>query len=127
MENIFEIQATKKTPLVKFDLHRGVLEIKGYSLPSNAIEFYSNLSIQIEQYIKDPLDITTVHLFFEYLNTSSSKTIFQLLNQFEKLMDMGKQIEVNWYASSDDIDMHDLGLQYQNSLKIPVNIIEVDM
>jgi hypothetical protein len=41
MENL-TIEGTAKTPTVEFNASKGILELKGRSIPENSIEFYKH-------------------------------------------------------------------------------------
>ena len=125
--NILEIKSTNKTPFIKFDPNSGVLEMKGRSIPENAVEFYKPLVDWLDKYAQNPQDKTVVNVQLEYFNTSSSKCI---LDVFKKLEDInkqeGKEVVINWYYEEDDEDMLEAGEDYQSILKIPFKMIEME-
>ncbi len=125
--NILEIKGTNKTPYIKFDPNTGVLEMKGRSIPENAVEFYKPLVDWLDKYAQDPKEHTVVNVQLEYFNTSSSKCI---LDVFKKLEDInkqeGKEVVINWYYEEDDEDMLEAGEDYQSILKIPFKMIEME-
>ncbi len=124
---ILEIKATNKTPYIKFDPNMGVLELRGRSIPENAVDFYKPLVEWLDKYAQDPKDKTEVNVQLEYFNTSSSKCI---LDVFKKLEDInkkpGKEVVINWYYEEDDEDMLEAGEDYQSILKIPFKMIEME-
>ena len=67
------IEGTPKTPTVNFSSDSGVLEIKGRSIPENAVEFYKPLVDWIGSYGDSAQSNTEVNIQLEYFNTSSSK------------------------------------------------------
>ncbi len=125
--NILEIKSSNKTPYIKFDPNTGVLEMKGRSIPENAVEFYKPLVEWLDKYAQDPKENTVVNVQLEYFNTSSSKCI---LDVFKKLEDInkqeGKDVVINWYYEEDDEDMLEAGEDYQSILKIPFKMIEME-
>ncbi len=125
--NILEIKSTNKTPYIKFDPNAGLLEMKGRSIPENAVEFYKPLVDWLDKYAENPKDKTVVNVQLEYFNTSSSKCI---LDVFKKLEDInkqeGKEVVINWYYEEDDEDMLEAGEDYQSILKIPFKMIEME-
>lgn len=123
MKAQFIIERDKKTPYVYFDPNNGKLEISGYCLPSNSLVFFQPLFIEVEKYLTDPQPSTELVFSLEYFNTSSSKIILQLLQRFETLQTMGKQVSFIWYIDEDDYDMHDAGKTYEASIKIPTQIL----
>ena len=64
------IEGTPKTPVVNFNSNAGVLEIKGRSIPENAIEFYKPLIEWIESYGSGPKETTNVNIQLEYFNVT---------------------------------------------------------
>ncbi|MBN2893946.1 MAG: DUF1987 domain-containing protein [Bacteroidales bacterium] len=122
-----EITGTAKTPTIKFEPDSGVLEMKGRSIPENAIEFFKPLVDWLEDYSKQCKQLTQANIQLEYFNTSSSKCILDI---FKKLESINKQDEkdvvINWYYEEDDEDMLEAGEDYQSILKIPFKMIEIE-
>jgi len=125
MDN-FVLEGSAKTPSVDFNAEKGVLELRGRSIPENSIEFYKPLNEWIENYGKTPQSETTVDVRLEYFNTSSSKCILDLFKQLENLNGSGTNIKVNWYFEEDDEDMEEAGEDYQAIINLPFNMIEVE-
>ena len=67
-----KIEGTPKTPTVNFNAESGVLEIKGRSIPENAVEFYKPLVDWIGLMADSLRTTTQVNVQLEYFNTSSS-------------------------------------------------------
>lgn len=120
------IEGTSQTPAVTFDPETGVLEIRGRSIPENAIEFYSPLLDWIEAYSETPQPVTKVNIRFEYLNTSSSKLLYSVFHKLELLSKSGHPVEINWFYEKEDEDMMETGEDFQSILKIPFTFIEVE-
>ncbi len=79
------IEGTPKTPTVNFDADKGLVEIKGRSIPENSIEFYKPLVDWLEGYSSGPAGSTTVNVQLEYFNTSSSKCILDVFKKLEAI------------------------------------------
>ena len=125
MSKQFIIEKTKKTPRVFFDTDAGILDIKGYSLPSDAKEFYTPLFVVVEEYLKSPQQQTELNFYIEYFNTSSSKVILQLMKTFSVLKDMGKDIVCNWFVDEEDADMIEAGNEYKSIINFTFNVLPV--
>jgi hypothetical protein len=125
MENL-NLEGSAKTPTVKFDGQKGILELKGRSIPENSIEFYKPLNDWIDGYSASPIAETTVDVKLEYFNTSSSKCILDLFKQLENLNKQGTKVKVNWYFEEDDEDMAEAGEDYQAIIDLPFEMIEVE-
>ncbi len=120
------IKATSKTPFIKFDPETGILEIKGRSIPENAIEFYKPLVEWLNEYAENPKEKTEVHIQLDYFNTSSSKCILDIFKKLESIHKKGHPVVIKWYYEEDDEDMLEAGEDYQSILKIPFEMIEIE-
>ena len=119
------IEGTPKTPSVKFDAEKGVIEIKGRSIPENSIEFYKPLVDWLEKYANEPLDTTMVVVQLEYFNTSSSKCILDVFKKLETIHKSNKEVLINWYYEEDDEDMLEAGEDYESIIRVPFKMIEI--
>ncbi len=125
METIVR-EGTPKTPYVRLDGEKGIIEIKGRSIPENSIEFYKPLIDLLEEYGSDVSNDTAVNVQLEYFNTSSSKCILDIFKKLESIFKKGQKVEVNWYYEEDDEDMFEAGEDYQSIINIPFKMIEME-
>ncbi len=125
METIIR-EGTPKTPFVRFDGEKGLVEIKGRSIPENSVEFYKPLIDWLEKYSAGPVKETYVNIQLEYFNTSSSKCILDIFKKLELIHKKGHLVEVNWYYEEDDEDMFEAGEDYQSIINIPFKMIEME-
>ena len=125
METIIR-EGSPKTPYVRFDGEKGIIEIKGRSIPENSIEFYKPLIDWLEEYGGEALAETAVNVQLEYFNTSSSKCILDIFKKLELIFKKGQKVEVNWYYEEDDEDMFEAGEDYQSIINIPFKMIEME-
>ena len=118
---------TPKTPTINFDSEVGKIEMKGRSIPENAIEFYKPLVDWLDEYASVSKDITEANIQLEYFNTSSSKCILDVFKKLETIHKLdNKEVIINWYYEEDDEDMLEAGEDYQSILKIPFKMIEME-
>jgi hypothetical protein len=120
------IEATIKTPEVRFIASNGLLTLRGRSIPENSIDFFKPLHDWIDGYFLNPQEKTCVEIKLEYFNTSSSKSMLDLFKKMEALNGIQTKIEINWFYEEDDEDMLEAGEDYQAILNIPVSMIAVD-
>ncbi len=125
METIVR-EGTPKTPYVRLDGEKGLIEIKGRSIPENSIEFYKPLIDWLEEYGSSVDSETAVNVQLEYFNTSSSKCILDIFKKLESIYKKGQKVEVNWYYEEDDEDMFEAGEDYQSIINIPFKMIEME-
>ncbi|HHU00915.1 MAG: DUF1987 domain-containing protein [Bacteroidota bacterium] len=125
METIIR-EGTPKTPYVKLDGEKGLIEIKGRSIPENSVEFYKPLIDWLDKYGNVPLEVTNVNIQLEYFNTSSSKCILDIFKKLELIYKKGSKVQINWYYEEDDEDMFEAGEDYQSIINIPFSMIEME-
>lgn len=121
---MINIPPTDKTPSIQFELESGSLSIEGKSLVENAYEFYKPLLDELKEYCKNPCTQTIINIKLEYFNTSSSKSILDLLKRAKELKS-SSDIRVNWYYEKYDDDMLEVGEDYQSIIDIPFTLIEI--
>ena len=118
---------TPKTPTILFDAESGKIEMKGRSIPENAIEFYKPLVDWLDEYAKVAKSKTDTNIQLEYFNTSSSKCILDVFKKLEVIHKKDDcEVIINWYYEEDDEDMLEAGEDYQSILKIPFKMIEME-
>ncbi len=124
METI-EIVGTNKSPYVKFDAESGLLEIKGRSAIENTIEFYKPLVEWVSHYRTCPKETTEINIYLEYFNTATSKCLTDLFKEIDALFKDGNNVIFNWYYEDEDI--LESGQDYQSFLKVPFNMVELEI
>lgn len=124
MESLI-IDGTTKTPDVNFNAEKGILEVKGRSIPENSIEFYKPLVDWLEEYAQSPQSKTQVNVHLEYFNTSSSKCILDVFKKLEAIHKNKYDVQINWYYEEDDEDMLEAGEDYESIIRVPFKMIEI--
>lgn len=87
--------------------------------------FYSPIFKWVDQYIKDPVDRTTINLKFEYFDSSSSRCLAEIFRKLEVMVQKGKQLNVNWFYEEDDESMMRTGEDYCELTGIPFKMVAV--
>ena len=119
MNNLF-IPRTSKTPDIFFDADRGILEIKGRSIPENSVAFYAPAMQWLRDYEKTPREETQLIVKLEYFNTSSSKCLIDIFRKLEKLHSKDNSVTVIWYYEAVDEDMKESGEDFRDLVSMPV-------
>lgn len=118
-----KIDATSKTPKVVLDYDKALIELRGRSIPENALEFYTPIYEWMDEYTKQPKELMNVNVKLEYFNTSSSKCILNFFKKLEKMIKDGINLKVNWIYDHDDEDMYEVGLDFQSMVDIKFNML----
>ena len=120
---LLDIKATNDTPRVLFDPDNNLFEISGRSLPEDVVTFYQPVLDWLDEYNQTPLKKTDFVFKYIYFNTATSKLVQDILTKLEHLQERGSEVKVFWYHEQDDEDMLDLGIEFQENVNIPFEII----
>ena len=124
METI-TLQESPKTPYILMDPDKGIIEIKGRSIPENSVEFYRSLNNWLNEYSQGEMKPTKVRFQLEYFNTSSSKCILDIFKKLEAMYRKGCDISISWCYDEDDEDMYESGEDYQSILSCPISLEKI--
>ncbi|MEO8590538.1 MAG: DUF1987 domain-containing protein [Flavobacteriales bacterium] len=121
----FHIDRTETSPQIDMDLDQGVLDFIGRSLPHNSEQFYSRVYRWIEEYLQEPKVETVVNMKLDYLDTSSSKHLYNIFQKLDAVSERGQHVQVNWHFETGDDEMAETGKDYQSLFKLDFAFIEV--
>ena len=124
IRNLF-IAGTSNTPIILFDTQKEYLMMKGVSSPINAIAFYNVIFEHLHRYQLYGSAHLKVYYNFDYINTSSSRCIFDITRILEQMKRDGVHVSVNWCYERDDIDMLESGEDIGFLSSIPFNFISL--
>lgn len=120
---ILKIESTEDNPRIILDRESNILEISGRSLPEDVNTFYEPMMSWIEEYAKDPLDVTVFNFKLSYFNTASSKIILDILTRFEEMIEEDHQVMVRWHYPEEDEDMLEAGEEYSEMVDVPFEMV----
>lgn len=118
-----KIESTEDSPQIILDRESNILEISGRSLPEDVNTFYEPMMSWIEEYAKDPLDVTVFSFKLTYFNTASSKIILDILTHFEEMIEEGHKVMVRWHYLEEDEDMLEAGEEYSEMVDVPFEMV----
>jgi hypothetical protein len=97
------------------------LEMIGRSIPENPELIFRRLDSCITQHFEknDGLDI---NFQLEYINSGSSKYLYEILKRLTAFGGSGKRIMMKWRYEEDDEAMQELGEHYRDTAGIPLDI-----
>lgn len=107
-------------------LEQGRIFILGRSIPENPGEFYRPIYDWINQYVQINGNQTTIELGFEYINTSSTKWIYNIIKQIAGIENLSKNVKIIWYYDQGDEDMCELGFILRSLVECPFFVIETE-
>ena len=98
----------------------------GRSIPENPGEFYRPIYDWINRYVRINGYKTRIELGFEYINTSSTKWIYNIIKQIAGIPDLEKNVKIIWYYDDGDDDMCELGFILRSLVECPFFVIETE-
>lgn len=122
MEDL-RIPATASSPLVEFDLQVGRLRLTGESYPENTFDFYRPILRAAEAFLRQTDRPFSVELHLSYLNTSSIKSLMDLLDGMEEAHRRGRAVTVTWYYDADNDRALELAEEFQEDLTLPFFLV----
>lgn len=124
-ENV-EVPATIKTPFIRLNKDEGIIELRGRSIPENTVDFYYYFNRWLSEYSREPAENTRVILALQYLNSSSSVVVTNMMKLMDGLIGLKSKVSIDWYYERDDVEMRDLGNDFKGIMKCPFSVHEVD-
>jgi hypothetical protein len=109
------LTGTDQTPQVTLNKEKGVFEFSGRSLTDKAAAFYRPVIQWMTEYAESPNPKTEVVFKMEYMNTSSSKALFDLFAIVQTI----SGAKIVWCFHDEDEDMEETGEEFSSLVKIP--------
>jgi len=99
------------------------LELIGRSIPENPELIFRRLDDWITSHFEKNKDLN-VNIQLEYINSGSSKYLYEVLKRLTNYSRGGKNVKIKWLYEEDDEAMLELGEHYRDTAGIP---LEIDM
>ncbi len=113
-------------PEVKLNASTGICEISGESYLEDTDEFYNNIINWLENYIEEINRPITFNFKLTYFNTSSSRSILNVLRVLKKYEENGGQVTVNWYYPEDDESIAEEAEDYMKDTGLEIHMFEFE-
>jgi len=97
------------------------LEMIGRSIPENPELIFRRLDNWITQHF-DKNGSLDIIFQLEYINSGSSKYLYEILKRLTALSRSGKAISMKWHYEEDDEAILELGEHYRDTAGIPLEI-----
>ena len=122
--NNLKIDKTKQTPLVLLNTS-GDFIIKGISTTDNAQKFFQPIVNWLTEFkTASPTHINFV-MELEYLNTSSTRNIVEILRLINQFKLEGTAVSITWTYEKGDEDMLELGEDLLTSAKSDIIFLAI--
>lgn len=114
------------TPQISFDVDNYLFEISGESFSEYSLEFYEPVLQWLEAYTRENQSAITFNFRVTYYNTSSSRRFYEIIKILDNYHKSRGSVMVNWYCSSEDMDMIESGEDFQEDFDIPFEVVLQD-
>jgi hypothetical protein len=121
MEKIVIQEELKNCPGIVYFPDNNTLEISGRSIPENPELIFRRLDEWITTHF-DKNETLTVNIRLEYINSGSSKYLYEILKKLTSYANSGKKVILRWLYEEDDEAMLELGEHYRDTAGIPLVI-----
>jgi len=118
-----KILPTKNSPEVILNPD-GIIKIRGRSISENVAEFFEPVDDWVNEYIKEPAEITSVDIRLEYFNSASARVFITLFQKITWVSLKHKKYIFNWYYEEGDEDILERGEYFASVLDVPINFIK---
>lgn len=117
--------ATASTPAIDFDPAGGVLSLVGESYPENAFEYFRPLLGWVARFVDEGATPIVAEIALSYLNTSSIKSVMDLLDLLEAAHRRGRQVTVRWSYAQDNERALEMIEEFKEEVTLPFFIVPV--
>lgn len=121
MEKIVIQEELKNCPGIIYYTNDNRLEIYGRSIPENPELIFRRLEDWITEHFKNNSALD-VDIQLEYINSGSSKYLYEVLKRLTGYGRSGNQVNLKWLYEEDDEAMLELGEHYRDTAGIPLQI-----
>jgi hypothetical protein len=119
-----KIPPTKTSPEILLTPD-GDIKIRGRSIHENSIDFFKPVMEWLNEYVKEPADVTCIDINLEYFNSASAKIIVNLLQKISYVQLKNKKFIINWYYEEGDEDILERGEYFSSVLNMPFNFTRI--
>ena len=121
MEKLIIQEELKNCPGIAYYSDSNKLELVGRSIPENPELIFRRLDDWITVHF-DKNNSLNVNIRLEYINSGSSKYLYEILKRLTGYGRAGKQVKMKWLYEEDDEAMLELGEHYRDTAGIPLDI-----
>jgi hypothetical protein len=121
MEKFVIQEELKNCPGIVYFPDSNKLELVGRSIPENPELIFRRLEEWITSHFEKNKGLD-VFIQLEYINSGSSKYLYEVLKRLTGYGRSGKTVKIKWLYEEDDEAMLELGEHYRDTAGIPLEI-----
>lgn len=120
---LLTLNPTASTPEVNFDPDTGVLVIRGESYPENSLELFRPILAWVQAFLESsPLPVK-LEIGLTYLNTSSIKSLMDLLDLLEEAHRESRDVTVTWFYDEDNDRALEMAEEFREEVTLPFFVV----
>jgi hypothetical protein len=121
MEKYIIQEELKNCPSIAYFADSNKLELAGRSIPENPEIIYKRLEDWIIKHFENNKGLN-VSIQLEYINSGSSKYLYEILKRLTGYIKSGKRVDLKWLYEKDDEAMLELGEHFRDTAGVPMDI-----
>jgi hypothetical protein len=121
MEKFIIQEELKNCPGIVYYPDINTLNMSGRSIPENPEMIFKRLDEWITHHFEKDKALK-VDLMLEYINSGSSKYLYEILKKLTSYLHSGMDVKIKWLYEEDDEGMLELGEHYRDTAGIPLDI-----
>lgn len=122
MQNL-TLERSTSTPSVNFDAAQGYLKLSGESYPENSFEFFGPLLEWVENYLAESVGAIRLEIGLTYMNTSSIKSMMDLLDLLEEAHGDGREVTVTWFYDEENDRALEMAEEFREEVTLPFFVV----
>lgn len=121
--NDLNIPATASSPRVEFSAETGVLRLSGESYPEHSLDFFRPILRAAAAFLEGVGELFTLELRLTYLNTSSIKSLMDLMDAMEAAHLRGRPVTLTWFYDPENDRALELAEEFKEDLTLPFFLV----
>lgn len=118
------LEPTTSTPLICFDPSTNTLSISGESYPENSFDFYAPVISWLRGSL-ETLQELTLDIAITYMNSSSTKCLFDIMDIMEEAFVHGCKTSIIWHYDSENPRSLDMADDFREEVTFPFEVQEL--
>jgi len=119
-----ELTLKPREDSLAIECREGSISMKGNSILAYPRKFFQPVTDWVTEYVKEPAPQTDVLLKFDYIDTASVQSVFDILKLLKQIPNHEDRVLVNWYFEFDDPELLEVGEIMEARLKLKFNFVE---
>ena len=114
---------TTSTPEVKFNAETGALLLTGESYPENSFEFFKPLLDWVQSFVDKSSGPIRLQIGLTYMNTSSIKSMMDLLDLLEDAHAASREVTVTWLYDEENDRALEMAEEFREEVTLPFFVV----